>query len=119
MSRSPATTASSATRRRASRSVAVALGIGAIRGKAQRRLMQPRRDAIGCRPDLPILYDGAVECRLLGTAAEVDPRSDAARWRLVLYPAPALKAQRAKSPQYADNVSGRESRFSRCCSSFW
>jgi hypothetical protein len=41
--------------------------------------MQPRRDAISGRPDLPITNDGAVECRLLGPAAEL---------RLVLDPAP-------------------------------
>jgi hypothetical protein len=39
--------------------------------------MHPRRDAIGCRPDLPITSDGPVECRLFGPAAVVDPRSDA------------------------------------------
>src|SRR5260370_4832852 len=57
---------------------AVLFGIGAIREQAQRGLVQPRRDAIGRRPDLPITNDGPVECRLLGLAAEVDPRSDAA-----------------------------------------
>jgi hypothetical protein len=50
--------------------------------------MQPRRDAIGDRPDRPITNDGPVECRLLALAAETNPRSDAARWRLVVYPAP-------------------------------
>jgi hypothetical protein len=50
--------------------------------------MHPRRDTIGCRPDLPIANHGPVECRLLGPAPEVDPRCDAARWRLVLYSAP-------------------------------
>ena len=50
--------------------------------------MHPRRDAIGRRPDFPITNDGAVECRLLGPAAVVDRGSDAARWRLILYPAP-------------------------------
>jgi hypothetical protein len=50
--------------------------------------MQPRRNAISGRPDLLVTNDGAVECRLLGAAAEVDPGSDAAHWRLVLYPAP-------------------------------
>src|SRR5216683_803958 len=67
---------------------AVLFGIGAIREEAQRGLVQPRRDAIGRRPDLPITNDGAVECRLLGPTAVVDPCSDATRWRLVLYPAP-------------------------------
>src|SRR5260370_6096065 len=66
---------------------AVLFGIGAIREEAQRGLVQPRRDAIGRRPDLPITNDGPVESRLLGLAAEVDPPCDAARWRLVLYPA--------------------------------
>jgi hypothetical protein len=63
-------------------------GTGAIREKAQRGLMHPRRDAIGYRPDLPVADDGAVECRLLSPATEVEPGSDAARWWLVLYPAP-------------------------------
>jgi hypothetical protein len=69
---------------------AVRFGIGAIREEAQRRLMHPRRDAIGRRPDLPITNDGAVECRLLGSTAVVDPCSDTARWRLVLNAAPDL-----------------------------
>jgi hypothetical protein len=60
----------------------------AISEEAQRGLVQPRRDAICRRPDLPITNDGAVECRLLCPAAVVNPCSDAARWRLVLYPAP-------------------------------
>jgi hypothetical protein len=38
--------------------------------------------------NLPITNDGAIECRLLGVAAEVDPGSDAAGWRFVLYSAP-------------------------------
>src|SRR5450432_3994241 len=67
---------------------AVLFGIGAIREKAQRSLVQPRRDAIGRRPDLPVTDDGPVECRLLGPTAVVDPCSDAASRRLVLYPAP-------------------------------
>jgi hypothetical protein len=46
--------------------------------------MQPRRDAVGRRPDLPITNDGPVEGRFLGPAPEVNPCSDAARWRLVL-----------------------------------
>src|SRR5258708_37136040 len=69
---------------------AVLFGIGAIREKAQRGLVQPRRDAIGGRPNLPITNDGPVECRLLGAVAVVDPCSDAARRGLVLYPAPNL-----------------------------
>jgi hypothetical protein len=56
----------------------VLFGIGAIREKAQRGLVHPRRNAIGCRPDLPITNDGAAKCRLLGPASEVDPSSDAA-----------------------------------------
>src|SRR5580704_12949817 len=67
---------------------ALLFGIGAIREQAQHGLVQPRRDAIGCRPDLPITNDGPVECRLLGPTAVVDLCSDATRWRLVLYPAP-------------------------------
>jgi hypothetical protein len=50
--------------------------------------MQPRPDAIGCRPNLSIANNGAVEYRLLDLAAEANPGSDAARWRLVVYPAP-------------------------------
>jgi hypothetical protein len=50
--------------------------------------MQPRRDAIGCWPDLPITNNGPVERCLLGPAAIVDPCSDTAGRRLVLYPAP-------------------------------
>jgi hypothetical protein len=69
---------------------AVLFGIGAIREEAQRRFMHPRSDAIGCRPDLPIANNGPVESRLLDPTAVVDPSSDAARWRLVLYPAPDL-----------------------------
>ena len=52
--------------------------------------MHPRRDAVGRWPDLLVTNDGAVECRLLGPAAVVDPGSDAARWRLVLYAATDL-----------------------------
>jgi hypothetical protein len=63
---------------------AVLFGIGAIREKAQRSLVQPRRDKICSRPYLPIANDGAVECRLLGPAAVVDPGSDAAGWWFVL-----------------------------------
>src|ERR1700704_4260544 len=65
----------------------VLFGIGAIQEKAQCRLMQPRRDAIGTRPTLPITNVGAVECRLLGAAAVVNPGGDAAGWRFFLYPA--------------------------------
>src|SRR5580692_7537387 len=75
----------------------VLFGIGAIREQAQHGLVQPRRDAIGCRPDLPITNDGPVECRLLGGGRVVDPCSDAARWRLVLYPAPDFRV--VKTPQ--------------------
>ena len=55
-----------------------------IREKAQRGLMQPRRDAIGCGPHLLITNDGPVESRFLGPAAEVNPSSDAAGWWLIL-----------------------------------
>src|SRR5258708_8477501 len=70
---------------------AVLFGIGAIREQAQRGLVQPRRDAIGRRPDLPITNDGPVECRLLGPTAVVDPCSYAASGRLGLYPAPDFR----------------------------
>jgi hypothetical protein len=66
----------------------VLFGIGAIREEAQRGLVHPRRDAIGRWPNLPITDDAAVKRRLLGPTAVVNPSSDAARWRLVLYPAP-------------------------------
>ena len=46
--------------------------------------MQPRREAIGCRPDFLITNNGPVEGRLLSPAAVVNPCGDAARWRLVL-----------------------------------
>ena len=65
----------------------VRFGIRAIGKEAQRCLMHPGSDAIGCRPDLLITNNGAVKCRLLGSAAEVDPRCDAASGWLVLYPA--------------------------------
>jgi hypothetical protein len=55
--------------------------------KTQCRLMHPRRDTIGRRPDLPITDDGAVERRFLGPAVEVDPCGDAACWWVILYPA--------------------------------
>ena len=74
---------------------AVRFGIGAIREEAQRRLMHPRRDAIGRRPDLLITDDGPVKCRLLGTAPKVDPSRDAAGWRFVLYPAPDFRVVKA------------------------
>jgi hypothetical protein len=48
--------------------------------------VQPRRDAIGSRPHLPITNNGPVECRLLGAAAEVNPGSDAAGWRFPRVP---------------------------------
>ena len=66
----------------------VLFGIRAFREKTQRRFMQPRRDAIGRRPDLPITNDGPVECGLVGPAAEVDPGRDTACRRFVLYPVP-------------------------------
>jgi hypothetical protein len=74
-----------------SRSTAVRFGIGAIREEAQRSLMHPRRDKISCRPDLLITNDGAIEGRLLGTAAVVDPCGYTARWWFVLYPAPDFR----------------------------
>jgi len=43
---------------RARRSTAVRFGIGAIREKAQRWSVHPRRDAIGRWPDLAIANDG-------------------------------------------------------------
>jgi hypothetical protein len=69
---------------RAARLTGVLFGIGAIREKAQRSLLQPRRNTIGCRPYLPITNDGPVKCRLLSPAAEVDPGSDATCRGLVL-----------------------------------
>src|SRR5580704_4599154 len=88
---------------------AVLFGIGAFREKAQRSLMQPRRDAIGRRPDLPITNDGPVEFRLLGPTAVVDPCSDAARWWVVLYPAPDFRLVNALQ----DNFRGRRGQQSR------
>src|SRR5260370_38204978 len=67
---------------------AVFSGIGAFREKTQRGLMQPRRDAIGRRPNLPITDDGPVERRLLGAVPVVNQCGDTARRRLGLYPAP-------------------------------
>jgi hypothetical protein len=74
---------------------AVLFGIRALREEAQRGLVHPRRDAIGRWPDLPITNNGAVECRLLGPTAVVDPCSDAASGRIVLYPAPDFGAVKA------------------------
>jgi len=74
---------------------AVLFGIGAIREEAQRGLVQPRRDAIGGRPNLPITNDCAVKCRLLGSAAVGDPGSDTAGWWLVLYPAADFRLVKA------------------------
>jgi hypothetical protein len=74
----------------------VLFGLRALREEAQRGLVQPRRDAIGGRPNLPITNDGPVECCLLGAVAVVDPCSDAARWRLVLYPAPYFRLVKAQ-----------------------
>src|SRR5580693_238431 len=87
----------------------VLFGIGAIREEAHRGLVHPRCHAIGCRPDLPITDDGPVECRVLGPVAVVDPCSDAARWRLVLYPAPDLGFVEALQ----DGFQGRRSQRSR------
>jgi hypothetical protein len=63
---------------------AVLFGIGAIREKPQRRFMHLCGDAIGRWPVLLVTDDGPVECRLLSTATEVDPSSDAAGWRFIL-----------------------------------
>jgi hypothetical protein len=52
--------------------------------------MHPRRDTIGCWPDLPITNDSAVERSLLGPAAVVNPGSDATGWWFVLYAAADL-----------------------------
>jgi hypothetical protein len=84
----------------------VLFGIGAIREKAQRRLVQPRRDAVGCWPHLPIINNGPVKCRLLGPAAEVFPRSDAARWRFVLYPAPDFPSREGPAGRALTKVGG-------------
>jgi hypothetical protein len=43
-----------------------------------------------CNPD-----NGAVKCRLLGSAAVVDPGSDTARWRLVLNAAADFRVVKA------------------------
>jgi hypothetical protein len=53
--------------------------------------MHPRRDAIGSRPEMTITNDSAVERRLLGPAAVIDPCSDDTRWRLVLDAAPDFR----------------------------
>ena len=63
---------------------AVLFGIGAIREEAQRGLMHPASDAIGCRPDLLITNNGAVKRRFFCPAAEVNPCGDTAGWWLVL-----------------------------------
>jgi hypothetical protein len=47
---------------------AVLFGIFVVGVQAQRGLVQPRRDAIGRRPDLPITNDGPVKSRLLSPA---------------------------------------------------
>ena len=83
---------------------AVRFGIRAIREEAQRGLMHPDSDAIGCRPDLLITNDGPVESRFLGPAAEVNPCGDAARRRVVLYPAAdfrVVKALQDETPKEA------------------
>src|SRR5476651_895677 len=74
---------------------AVLFGIGAIREQAQRGLVHPRCYAISGRPDLPITNDGSVECGLLGPTAVVDPCSDTASGRLVLYAAPDFRLVKA------------------------
>jgi hypothetical protein len=79
----------------AARLVSVAFGIGTIREEAQRGLVHPRRNVIGRRPHLPITNNGPVECRLLGSTAEVDPCGDAASGWLVLYPAPDFRLVKA------------------------
>ncbi|HMH95929.1 MAG TPA: hypothetical protein VK577_05030, partial [Bradyrhizobium sp.] len=61
-----------------------------LREEAHRGLVHPRRDAIGGRPNLLVTNDGAVEGRLLGTTAVVDPGSDTAGWWFVLDAAPDL-----------------------------
>jgi hypothetical protein len=71
------------------------LDIAAFMEKAQRGLMHPRRYAIGRGPYLPITYDGSVKRRLLGSAAEVYPRSDATSGRFVLYPAAHFRLVKA------------------------
>jgi hypothetical protein len=57
--------------------------------------MHPGSNAIGCRPDLLITDNGAVKRRLLGSAAEVYPRSDATSGRFVLYPAAHFRLVKA------------------------
>jgi hypothetical protein len=74
---------------------AVLFGIGAIREKANRGLVHPRRDAIRCRPNLLVSNDGPVKCSFLGAAAVVDPGCDAARWRFILDAAPDLRVVKA------------------------
>jgi hypothetical protein len=92
-------------------SAGVALGIWAIREKAHRGLVHPRRDAIGRRPDLPITNDGPVERRLLGPAAVADRCSDAARWRLILDAARnfgVVKGPAARLPRQAESSGLRQ-----------
>jgi hypothetical protein len=62
--------------------------------------VQPRRHAIGGRPNLPITNDGAVEGRLLGLTAVVDPCSDAARWGLVLDAATDFRVVKALQNEF-------------------
>ena len=59
---------------------AVLFGIGAIREKAQRGLVQLRRDAIGRKPDLQIINDGAVECRLSARLPKSIQGGDTVHW---------------------------------------
>ena len=59
---------------------AVLFGIGAIREKAQRGLVQLRRDAIGRKPDLQIINDGAVECRLSARLPKSIQYGDTVHW---------------------------------------
>jgi hypothetical protein len=91
------------------RSTAVRFGIRAIRKEAERCLMHPGRDTIGRRPDFPISHNGRVKRRLLGTATEFDPGSDAARWWLVLNAAANFRLVEALQ----DNFQGGRSQQSR------
>ena len=50
-----------------------------------------QRNTIRRGPYLLITNNGPVECRFLSPATEVDPNSDAARWRLVLDAAADLR----------------------------
>jgi hypothetical protein len=58
--RAPAKVASSAISRHVNPSAGVAFGVGAFRGKAEYRPMQPRRPEISCRPDLLVTNNGSV-----------------------------------------------------------